>query len=407
MIERSIRLTLSIIVLGLLAIASGRGSSTNALVNSVAQFDQARILRLAADALALTPPAITDHRATNSAGGAHDYYSQADYYWPDPKSRSSLPYINRDGFSNPNTFQYHRLALRDMKDAVTALAAAYALTNDDAYVVKAQQLLRVFFLDEETRMNPNLNYSQAILGFSRGSPMGVIDTLHLAEVAVAIPFLEKSPAFDSNVDAGLRQWFKDYIHWLTTSKNGKKEMKEPDNHSIAYALQLACFARFVGDQTNFTLARQRFETVLLPRQMAANGSFPRELKRAKPYNYSVFQAENVATLCAVLSTPESDVWAIQLRKGGTALRSAEFIFPYLADKQKWLDDRRRMDVMHWDSWPVRVSCLIFAYAETGDTNYFELWKQLDPDPSDLEIRRNIAITQPLLWIAQPADIPLL
>lgn len=383
------------------------GGSADGLATAVARIEQARVFQLASNALAQTPRAITDYRATNSAGGPHDYYSQADYYWPNPKTKSGLPYISRDGFSNPDNFQSHRLALRDMKDAVAALAAAYALTNRDDYVLKAQQFLRVFFLDAETRMNPDLSFSQAILGASKGSAIGVIDTLHLAEVTVAIRFLEQSPQFDPRIDAGLKQWFTDYIHWMTTSRNGKREMKEPNNHSIAYALQLACFARLVGDQTNFDLARQRFERVLLPRQMAANGGFPRELKRTKPYNYSVFQAENVATLCALFTTPQRDEWAFTLPKGLTPLKSSEFIFPYLANKQKWLDDGRRMDVTHWDSWPVRGSCLIFAYAETGDTKYFDLWNHLDPDPVDPEVRRNLAITQPILWLAQPSEIPLL
>jgi hypothetical protein len=388
-------------------VGTSRGSSTNQLVTTVAQIEHARILRLASNALALTPPSITYQRATNSFGGLHDYYSQADYYWPNDRTKTGLPYVNRDGYSNPNTFQYHRLALRGMKDAVAALTAAYAITGDDAYVLKAQELLRVFFLDPSTRMNPNAQYAQAILGASRGSPLGIIDTLHLAEVATAIRFLEKSPAFDPAVDAGLKQWFGDYIRWLRTSGNGKKEMNQSNNHSIAYALQLACFARLVGDQTNFNFARQRFETILIPRQMATNGSFSRELKRTKPYSYSVFQAENVATLCQLFSTPQNDVWTFAMPKHAAAVRSTEFIYPYLADKQKWLDDGHPMDVMHWESWPVRESCLLFAYIETGRQAYFDLWKQLDPDPADLEVRRNIPITQPILWIARPEEIPLL
>jgi len=390
-----------------LFVLGSRGASTNELAVAVAQIDSARILRLADDALALTPLAITDFRATNSPAGPHDFYSQADYYWPNPKTKSGLPYINRDGFTNPDNFEQHRLAMRRMKDAVAALAAAYVVTGDDAYVSKAQQLLRVFFFDDETKMNPSLDYAQAILGASKGTPLGIIDTLHLAEVAVSIRFLEQSSAFDPAVDAGLKKWFADYIHWMTTSNKGKSEMKAPNNHSIAYCLQLASFAQLVDDRTNLALARLRFEQILLPRQMATNGSFQRELRRTKPYNYSVFQAENVATLCVLLSTPQQDLWSFELPRGMTPLRSMEFIYPYLADKQKWLDDGRRQDVMHWNSYPVRESCLIFAYAETGNSAYFDLWNRLDPDPTDLEVRRNIAITQPLLWLARPSDVPLL
>lgn len=382
-------------------------ASTDDLAHTVAQMDRARIVKLAREAMKLKPPAVTDYIATNSAGGPHDFFSQADYTWPNPTNKSGFPYIGRDGQTNPNNFEHHRMAMRHMKDAVAALAAAYAVTGDDKYVPKAAELLRVFFLDEKTRMNPSLNYAQAELGKSTGNAIGVIDTLHLAELPMAVGFLEKSPKFDPAVDAGVKKWFADYIDWMTTSTNGLREMNAKNNHSIAYFVQLASFARFVDDQKNLELCRERFKEVLLPRQMTNDGSFPLELKRTKPYGYSIFQADNVAILCVLLSTPEDDLWKFKLPDGDTPLKSTEFIYPYLADKNKWLADGRGKDILHWDNWPAREPCLLFAYAETGDARYFALWKKLNADPSDLEIRRNIAVTQPILWIANPADIPLL
>jgi hypothetical protein len=299
------------------------------------------------------------------------------------------------------------MAMRHMKDAVASLAAAYALTGDDKYVPQAAELLRVFFLDDKTKMNPNLQYAQAELGRSTGNAIGIIDTLHLAELPMAIRFLEKSSKFDSAVDAGAKKWFSDYIEWMTTSTNGVREMTAKNNHSIAYFVQLASFARFVGDEKNLELCRERFKEVLLPRQMTNDGSFPLELKRTKPYGYSIFQADNVAILCVLLSTAEEDLWKFKLPDGNTPLKSTEFIYPYLADKNKWLGDGRGKDILHWDNWPAREPCLLFAYAETGESKYFDLWKKLNPDPSDLEVRRNIAITQPILWIANPVDVPLL
>jgi hypothetical protein len=373
----------------------------------VALIDRDRILKLAAQALTVRPPAITDHVATNSAGSLHDFFSQADYAWPNPTNRTGLPYVGRDGESNPDTFTAHRMAMRHMKDAVAALAAAYALTADDRYVTKAAGLLRVFFLDAGTRMNPHLQYAQAVLGSSTGNAYGVIDTLHLAELPVAVSFLEKSAAFPSEVDKGLKKWFADYSEWITTSKNGVKEMNNANNHSIACFVQLASFARFTGDDKLLELCRQHFKTVLLPNQMTNDGSFPRELARTKPYGYSIFQADNLATLCVLLSSTNEDLWRFALPDGRTPRKAVDFIYPYLADKSRWLADGRPKDVMHWENWPARQPCLIFAYAAFGDEKYFKLWKRLNADPADLEIRRNMAITQPLLWIARPDETPLL
>ena len=386
--------------------ASGADAPSAGLAARVAAIDHDRILRLADQALALKPPAITDQVATNSAGGPHDFFSQADYAWPNPTSRTGRPYVERDGLSNPDTFTYHRLAMRQMKDAVAALAAGYALTGDNRYVAKAADFLRVFFLDERTRMNTNLKYAQAVLGSATGRSYGIIDTLHLAELPVAIRFLEASPAFPPAVDAGLKQWFTDYTHWILTATNGVKEMNAANNHSIACFVQLASFAKFTGDDTVLELARQRFKQVLLPRQMTNDGSFPLELKRTKPYGYSIFQADNVSLLCALLSTTDDDLWKFTLPDGRTPRQAVDFIQPYLADKNKWLADGRGQDVTHWADWPVRQPCLLLAYAEFGDERYIKLWNQLNADPADLEVRRNLAVTQPLLWVASPQDIPL-
>jgi len=376
------------------------------LIQLIARIDHDRIVRLADQALALKPPAITDHIATNSAGGPHDFFSQADYAWPNPTNQNGLPYVTHDGESNPRVFSDHRLAMRQMKDAVAALAAGYLLTGNDEYARKANKFIKVFFLDERTRMNPHLQYAQAVLGAQTGNPYGIIDTLHLAELAVAVPFLEPSPAFDRKTDQGLKKWFSDYIHWIITSTNGVKEMENKNNHSIACFVQLASFARFTGDAPVLEMSRQQFKQVLFPNQMTNDGSFPLELKRTKPYGYSLFQADNLAILCVLLSTKNEDLWRFSLPDGRTPFRSAEFIYPYLADKNKWLADGRGRDIMHWNDWPVRQSCLLFAYAESRDTKYLNLWKALNADPVDLEVRRNVAITQPLLWIATPGETDL-
>ena len=396
-----------LILIGIVALAaSDVGAISTNLTAIVAKIDHDRILRLADQALEMRPPAITDSIATNSAGGPHDFFSQADYAWPNPTNANGLPYISRDGESNPNVFSDHRMAMRHMKDAVAALAAAYAITEDDKYARKANDFLRVFFLDDATKMNPHLQYAQAVLGLHTGEPYGVIDTLHLTELAVAIPYLERSPVFDPTVDRGVKQWFTDYSHWMMTSTNGIKEMTNPNNHSMAYFVQLASFSKFTGDTNTFQFCQQRFKEVLLPGQMTNNGSFPRELKRTKPYGYSIFQADNVAMLCVLLSTPTEDFWQVKLADGRTPKDSVDFIYPYLANKGRWLADGRGRDIMHWDHWPARQPCLIFAYAEFGDSQYFDLWRKLDADPADLEIRRNMAVTQPLLWIASPEEVPL-
>src|SRR5882672_2780503 len=242
----------------------------------VAQIDRQRILKAADAALRIEPITITKFVAKVSEGGPHDFYSNGDYWWPDPSKPDGLPYIQRDGESNPNNFSAHRMALRDMRDAVAALGAAYKITGDDRYVTKAVELLRAFFLDPASRMNPNLQYAQAIPGRSPGRGIGIIDALHLIEVPAAVEAMEKSPKFPPDVLVGLKKWFGEFADWMVASKNGQEEAKAKNNHSVAFFLQLAVYAKFAGDKKKVAECRRQCIMVVLTKERSADGSFPRE-----------------------------------------------------------------------------------------------------------------------------------
>jgi len=278
---------------------------------------------------------------------------------------------------------------------VAALAAGYRIAGDQRYAHKAAELLRVFFLDEKTRMNPNLQYAQAVPGRSPGRGIGIIDTLHLIEVPRAIEAMEKSKAFTPEVTGGLKKWFADYAEWMVTSKNGKEEAAAKNNHAVAFWLQVACFAHFTGDTAKLAECRRQFKEVFVPNQMAADGSFPLELKRTKPYAYSIFQLDNMAALCQVLSTPQDDLWKFELPDGRGIRKAIAYLYPFLADKSKW---PLKPDVQAWDGWPARQPGLLFAGLAFEERPYLDLWKKLEADPADAEVRRNISITQPILWV---------
>jgi len=362
----------------------------------VAAIDRDRILKAADAALLLAPLSITQTKAPASPAGIHDYYSNGDYWWPDPSKPDGLPYIQRDGQSNPANFSDHRVALRKLRDAVAALGAAYLITGEDKYAAKAAEMLRVFFLDPETKMNPNLQHAQTVAGaFPNGRGIGIIDTLHLIEVPVAVAALQKSPSFPTETVTGLKSWFHDYLDWMITSKNGQDEAAAKNNHSVAFWLQAAVFAAFTGDQERLAECRRQFKEVFIPKQMAPNGSFPLELKRTKPYAYSIFQLDNMTTLCRVLSTPDENLWAFELPDGRSIKKGIAYLEPYLADKSSW---PLKPDVQAWAGWPTRQPALLMGGIAYGDPTYIDLWKKLHPDPSDEEIQRNIAITQPILWV---------
>src|SRR4051794_38352457 len=188
----------------------------------VVQFDRSRVIAAADRYLKAQPITIAASRSPRSAGGPHDFFSEGDYWWPDPKNPSG-PYIQRDGMSNPENFVEHRRALMRLSVQVPALTGAFLVSGDKRYAAHAAVHLRAWFLDPRTMMNPHLRYSQAIRNLVTGRSIGVIDTIHLVEVARATSFLETAGVLSAAERAGIKKWFSDYLTWLTTHEYGTKE----------------------------------------------------------------------------------------------------------------------------------------------------------------------------------------
>lgn len=363
-------------------------------VPDLARIDRDRILRAANKYLREEPVTITAYSSPRSAGGKHDYFSEGDYWWPDSKNPSG-PYIQRDGMSNPDNFNAHRLALIRLSLQVPALTAAWKLTHERKYAAHAARHLRAWFIDPDTRMNPNLQYAQAIHGITTGRGIGIIDTLHLVEVARSIPLLEQSRELPANDANGVKKWFTEYLFWMTTSKNGVAEREAKNNHGTCWTVQVAEFATYTGNRELVAFCRDRFKSVLVPNQIAADGSFPEELRRTKPYGYCIFNLDAMATLCQTLSTAGDNLFAFQLSDGRGFGKAMSFMFPFLAKKSSW---PYRHDVEYWDDWPVRQPSLLFAGIALSRPEYLGLWGKLNPDPTVPEIIRNYPVRQPLLWV---------
>jgi Alginate lyase len=370
-------------------LASPAKSSGYALVASV---DRKRILRAAMQYLPVAPQTITTFPSDRNPGGLHDFFSEADYFWPNPANPDG-PYIELDGKSNPANFQGHRKALIALSVQMPALTAAWRLTGKRIYGEHAAAHLRAWFVDASTRMNANLEFAQGVRNKSTGRSYGIIDTLHLVEVARAASLVEGEFLASGERDA-LHAWFREFIHWLQTSAKGMAEAAATNNHAVCWALQVAEFARLVQDEATREAIRLRYKTILLA-QMATDGSFPRELNRTKPYSYSIFNLDAMATLCESLRAPAENLFQFTTDDGRGTCKGADFLFPYLADKQRWPYAK---DVEHFESLPVRAPSLLFCGLACARPDFLTLWKRLNPDPVDPEIIRNYPIRQPLLWL---------
>jgi Alginate lyase len=382
---------------GQLTVGSVWAQAAGSPYELVAATDRARILAAADRYLSQQPATVTASRSDRSKGGSHDYFSEGDYWWPDEKNPDG-PYIRRDGFTNPANFDDHRKAMVRLSLIVPALAAAWELTGKKRYANHAGLHLRAWFVDAATKMNANLEYAQAIFNLNQGRGIGIIDTLHLVEPARAAGVLADGGVLEG-ADA-IKGWFREYLTWMRSSKNGQEERDAKNNHGSCWIMQAAEFARFTGDEEVMSWCRERFKTVLVPDQVAPDGSLPLELARTKPYSYCLFDLDVMSTICQTLSSPKDSLWSFTTADGRGMRKAVAFMFPFIKNKSRWPYKR---DVEHFDDFPVRQPSLLFAGVAYGQSDYVALWKTLNADRTVPEVIRNFPVRQPLLWMTKPGS----
>ena len=363
-------------------------------VPTISIAEQRYIIKTATAYLDSLPLTVTNSVCERSAGGPHDFYSEGDYWWPDPENPDG-PYIQKDGQTNPENFVAHRLAMIRLSEIVARQTSAYLLTGDKKFAEATQKHLAAWFVNPETRMNPSLLYVQAIKGKVTGRGIGIIDAIHLIEVARSVEILEKNGVLPDETSSKVKDWFSEFITWLTSHQYGIDEMNANNNHGTCWVMQVGMFARLVGNKQVLELCRDRFKNVLLPNQMAPGGSFPLELKRTKPYGYSLFNLDAFMVTAEILSDRDNNLFAYSTPDGLNLQLGAEFLFPFVKDKSTWT---YQPDVMYFEEWPVRQPFLLFAGLAYNKPEYIELWKSLEGYPKTPEVIRNLPIRNPLIWL---------
>ena len=378
------------------------------------------IVKEAAWALDQLPVTVTSSASIRSAGGVHDFFSEGDYWWPDPRHVDS-PYIQRDGMTNPDNFVDHRRSMIRFSRVMGALASAYLINPDERYAEQAFRHARAWFMDVETLMSPHLRFAQAIKGRFTGRGIGIIDTIHLLEVARALQVLENSKAALKTDYIIFRNWFADYLAWLTTHPYGLDESRALNNHGTCWTMQVAGFSAFTGNDSLLQVCRERFQDIHLPGQMAADGSFPKEIARTKPYGYSLFNLDAMVMICQVLENSRGtrheargtsdkrrvtsdkgggmrgDLWSVTIDGGRSIRKGVDFLLPFVRDKKSW---PFKQDVMYWDEWPVAHPFLLFSAIAYQDESIFQTWAELNHEPETEEVIRNLPIRHPLIWLKE-------
>ena len=344
-----------------------------ALAGDAALVPYVHRLRADADkALHDKPWNVTDKPMVAPSGDKHDYVSLASYFWPNPNTADGLPYVNRDGQLNPEGKQYDNIRLLKMCDAVETLSLAYYLTAEERYAQRVAEQVRVWFLDESTRMNPHLKYAQIVKGKVGGSSFGIIDTHRLAAVIDRVGMLEGSKAWTADDQRRLQAWFRQYLTWLTTSDPGRREAKSKNNHGTWYDVQTATFALFVGQEP---LARQICENAKLRRiavLIEPDGRQPAELRRTKSLHYTLFNLRGLFCLACVAQHVGIDLWSYQTADGRSIRKAVDFLLPYADGQTKW----PYLEIQKINQTEAIVTALHWVFLACGDGKYRELIERL-------------------------------
>jgi alginate lyase len=320
------------------------------------------------------PTSVIDKAFTPASGDKHDYMSQAPYFWYDSTKPNGLPYMRKDGVRNPeiNKITDHRF-LGDLDNTCRTLTLAWYCTGEKKYAAKATALLQHWFINEATKMNPNLNFAQAIPGINNGRGIGIIETIALTGIADAVVLLKGANTLTEKDNNAIQQWYTQYLNWMLTSKNGNEEHAAKNNHGTWFYVQAIDFALFTGNTVKakelIDEAKKRMDS-----QINKEGKMQLELDRTNGLGYSTFNLQawfKVATLAQQTGT---NLWQYVNQQGAGIRTALDWLIPYALGQKTWtyqqIGEYKKNNI---------YTLLLQAAAVYNDPKYTALAKQLDSE----------------------------
>jgi Alginate lyase len=319
------------------------------------------------------PFSVMDKSVTPPSGDKHDYMSQAPYFWPDATKPNGLPYIRRDGERNP---EIRKITDHDewgrMGEDARALALAWYFTGKPEYAERAALLLRTWFLEPATKMNPNLEFGQGIPGINTGRGIGIIESRVLVDVVDSVGLLHGSSAWSAADQQGIADWLRKYLNWMRTSEKGKAEDAAKNNHGTWYDLQVADIALFLGDNDLAKDTLERVKTRRIAVQIEPDGKQPLELARTNAWGYSNGNLDGLCKLATLGNEAGVDLWDFKTSDGRSIRAAVDFLVPYAAGEKKW--DYQQIGGFQADAM---LPTLLRAAKAYHSPNYTALAEKLD------------------------------
>lgn len=296
----------------------------------------APLLAEANRALDEKPFSVVDKEAVPPSGDKHDYMSLAPYAWPDPGRPNGLPYVVRDGKTNPerDAIPDHRKLAR-ICDLAETLGLAYFFSEDERYATHAALLVRTFFVASGTRMNPNLKFAQGVRGKETGRAAGIVDGVGVVRLLDGVSLLTPSPSWTKADRDAFDAWLGAYLAWLRGSDLGRKEDRANSNHGTWYDVQVVSLAVATGqielatETLNFARKRR------IGRQIEPDGQQPQELRRTRAWHYATFNLEAMVSLANLGARTGVDLWHYQTPDGRSIAKAIAWLVPFATGKTPW------------------------------------------------------------------------
>lgn len=325
------------------------------------------------------PFSVTFKGLTPPSGDMHDYMSQAPYFWPDPHKPDGKPYIRKDGQRNPEIRKItDHDSLGKLGEDARALALAYFLTGKQVYAERASLLLRTWFLDPATRMNPNLEFGQGIPGINTGRGIGLIETRSFTQVTDAAGLLDGSPAWTAAQQDALQSWFKQFVTWMRSSRKGQDEAAAKNNHGTWYDLQLTDYALFLGDTSLARSTAERATTKRIAVQIEPDGRQPLELVRTKAFGYSEGNLDGLMHLAELGRQVGVDLWSFHTADGRSMRAALDYLLPFALGEKPW--SYQQIDGFRGD---MLLHCVEMGALATHDAKYTSAAEKLSAKRDDL------------------------
>ena len=340
-----------------------------------------KIISDANKCLKAAPESVMDKTKVPPSGSKHDYMSIAPYFWPDPSKSNGLPYIRQDGKVNPeskNEENTDHIRLGRTIDRIETLALAYYFTHEKKYADHAAKLIKVWFINPDTMMNPNLNFAQAIAGRNDGRGEGVLDARRLGLVIDSANLIGNSSDFTEANQKALMQWMNTYYEWLMKSPNGKAERAATNNHGTWFDVQAAHIALGLGKKDEAKKIIDAARTKRINVQIEPDGKQPQELARTASFSYSCMNLDAFFRLANLGEHAGVDLWRKNNKDSHSLRKALDFLVPYVDQPPANWPYKQIKDIDESNMLPVlRLAALAYDAPE-----YEAIIKKFDTAPKE-------------------------